>query len=130
MTLAELFAANPGTKAEYDAAIAEAFSGGETAATDKMKAIVAKTKGVLTSPDYSDTAKEFAALTIIGDKDLAAFEAILFMEDKDIEAKKASDAKGETDENGETRGQSDVDVQAEADEANMQAMKGALKGEV
>jgi ATP-dependent Clp endopeptidase proteolytic subunit ClpP len=128
MTLAELFAANPGVKAEYDAAILQAHADGVKAAKDEMKALVAKVKPILASAEYGESVKAFGAEVLTGDKTLDGFEAIVFMEDQRIEKAKADAAADETDETEETPG---ADASADADaQASFDAKKERVKAGV
>lgn len=127
MTLAELLAANPGVKAEYDAAIAQARAEGVTATKDEMKAIVAKVKPILTSAAYDESVKAFGAEVLTGDKTLEGFEAIVFAEDRHIEKAKAEAAALETAATEETPGAAaadDVDAQAAFDDKKKRVQAG------
>jgi ATP-dependent protease ClpP protease subunit len=104
MTLAELLAANPSAKAEYDVAIGKARTEGETAAREEMKAVIAKVSPILGSPDYPAAVKDYGVKAIVGEGALATFDALVVMEDQRIEKDKAEAAAAETGETGETPG--------------------------
>lgn len=114
MTFKEFLESDPSAQAAFDAALATARTEGEAFAKDEMKAVIASISPKLTSEAYGPDVKEAGIKAITGEGHISTFETLVIMADRDIEAKKAADAKAESEESEETPGSGGGGVADEA----------------
>lgn len=101
MTLAELLAANPTAKAEYDKALADARSEGEAKAKADIKGTMDKVSPILASVEYSQSVKDLGIKAILGEKSYETFEAVVAVADMNKEQGAQAAAQGEEGNGGE-----------------------------